>query len=557
MRRQRLIPAVLATLSGGALVMLTACPDRPIAAPTPILGGSNVSYLSANLQKDVDVLFMIDNSPSMSPKQAILAQKFASFIQVLDASGANYHVGIVTSDCGAVPVGGTLSGSLGPACDSMVGENGALQAVSCNQRPSTDFSVSGVQALCGGICPTDVLPVAKTLKDGSSVTANFLASTGGMGADTNVPSGTVAQAFACMAFVGDQGCGIEMPLESVKRALDGKTQQSQNAQFLRQNALLAIIFITDEDDCSVSDRTQNDPSTMDCTGSANPGSSCYNPDYRCFAMGAKCAQPLNSAGNGKGSCTPTTGSYLYDVSTYTSWLDGLGKLQGQILVDGIVTPDSLAGSAANQVSHTPGENAPVDIDYTDGAPACGTPALNRSINQPTCQANQSDPVTGLPIVGKPEVRLAEFIQHYNGQEYSVCDVANYDKVLTDVANHIVMKLGKSCIPPLLNYGGDGGTGTPSDQCQVAQVDSKTGSAVPIQECMPGCCNALAADPMGSTLDPSVVAACGGSNPAPCWCAVQNPTVCTDPANPTIIGVVWGSSQPLPNSQVSFACQQPL
>src|SRR5262245_12055954 len=55
------------------------------------------------LRRDIDILFMIDNSPSMSPKQQALAQNIPRFIQKIDATGANYHVGVITSDVGALP----------------------------------------------------------------------------------------------------------------------------------------------------------------------------------------------------------------------------------------------------------------------------------------------------------------------------------------------------------------------------------------------------------------------------------------------------------------------
>ncbi|MBV1861358.1 MAG: VWA domain-containing protein, partial [Nannocystaceae bacterium] len=50
------------------------------------------------LQRAADILFVIDNSGSMGEEQAILANNFGSFIEVLEADGveANYRVGVTT-----------------------------------------------------------------------------------------------------------------------------------------------------------------------------------------------------------------------------------------------------------------------------------------------------------------------------------------------------------------------------------------------------------------------------------------------------------------------------
>ena len=67
------------------------------AEPPPPSGG-----LQLTVNKDVDILFVIDNSGSMGEEQAILANNFASFIEVLEAEDveANYRIGITTTDNG-------------------------------------------------------------------------------------------------------------------------------------------------------------------------------------------------------------------------------------------------------------------------------------------------------------------------------------------------------------------------------------------------------------------------------------------------------------------------
>jgi len=65
---------------------------------------------------------------------------------------------------------------------------------------------------------------------------------------------SLLQDFACIATLGTSGCGFEQPLEAAYRALVVNTRpDGPNAGFLREDSLLVILFITDEDDCSVED----------------------------------------------------------------------------------------------------------------------------------------------------------------------------------------------------------------------------------------------------------------------------------------------------------------
>ena len=79
-------------------------------------------------EREIDILFMVDNSPSMDPKQQRLAENFPKMIQVLqqipDSSGGvslpDVHIGVISSDMGEGSAGG-LSG-----CRRLLGERGLL-----------------------------------------------------------------------------------------------------------------------------------------------------------------------------------------------------------------------------------------------------------------------------------------------------------------------------------------------------------------------------------------------------------------------------------------------
>src|SRR5262249_3915319 len=69
-------------------------------------------------------------------------------------------------------------------------------------------------------------------------------------------SGDISDVFSCIAALGSNGCGFEHPLAAAARALGGNVggwkggAPAENAGFLRDGALLAVILLTNEDDCS-------------------------------------------------------------------------------------------------------------------------------------------------------------------------------------------------------------------------------------------------------------------------------------------------------------------
>jgi hypothetical protein len=84
-------------------------------------------------------------------------------------------------------------------------------------------------------------------------------SSDGVNVTSNIAAGaSVIDTFTCMASVGSNGCGFEHQLESVYAALHNA---QANAGFLRPDALLVVVFLTNEDD-----------------GSAPPTTDIFNPD---------------------------------------------------------------------------------------------------------------------------------------------------------------------------------------------------------------------------------------------------------------------------------------
>lgn len=68
---------------------------------------------------------------------------------------------------------------------------------------------------------------------------------------TAYPVDQFAHDFACIGMLGTRGCGFEQHLKAAEKAI-GENAAGCNAGFLRDRSVTAVIFVTDENDCSVS-----------------------------------------------------------------------------------------------------------------------------------------------------------------------------------------------------------------------------------------------------------------------------------------------------------------
>ena len=268
---------------GLALICCLAGCERPA-----VVGSATIEKQFPN-QPDLDVLFVIDNSLSTQDKQALFAQNFTRLAAELDGAPGgrpNLHLGIVST-------------TVGTGSD-------AIDSGNCSKTAPNDDGrfVHVPRAVTGCTGPTG---------------AFFSDVSDGMGGRITNYQGTLPDAFSCIAQLGTGGCGFEEPLEAMKRALDGS--HAENAGFLRPEADLAVVILTDEDDCSASD-----PALFSL---ANAGPS----DFRCQPLYAyDCDQPISATAPGDYTgCHPRHGGYLGDVESYVTFLKHL-KNPSQLLV---------------------------------------------------------------------------------------------------------------------------------------------------------------------------------------------------------------------------------
>jgi hypothetical protein len=184
------------------------------------------------------------------------------------------------------------------------------------------------------------------------------------GTRTNAAGGDEAEAFACMARVGTTGCSFEMPLAAVRTALAG---QAANEGFLRDDAMLAVIIITDEDDCSVADPGFLDPE-------APLG---FATSFRCFAHGVRCSEgPSDPAEPGpRAGCEPA-GDYLEDPARLAGFLRELKGNQASFLAV-ISGPSAPVAVGKNSAGH-PLLLASCDSSFGSAAPGVRLEAAARA-----------------------------------------------------------------------------------------------------------------------------------------------------------------------------------
>jgi hypothetical protein len=289
----------------------TRCVDGtcvPIYHPHP--------YYPQNIEKDVDLLLVVDNSASMGDEQKNLYNSIPALFNALKSPKLNnkipnMHIGVVTTDLGA--------GDYAlPACELAGGDRGKLQAtprvagcVPPGKKPYIEY-IDGVTNINN---PKVLDPILK-----------------------------VTRALQCIVEVGTGGCGFEAQLEAARVALDPKL--NRNPGFIRKDAHLAIAFLTDEDDCSAQKSQLFDPNQTQLTDPLGPLTS-----FRCFEFGVQCDCPggacTRSTTGPRTNCKPAF-SWLYKIDEYVSFFKGL-KQPGRLILLAIAGPaDKVEVALENQ-----------------------------------------------------------------------------------------------------------------------------------------------------------------------------------------------------------------
>ena len=451
MNRASLV-ARLSVLTGicVALPTLLACLDHPLKRVEYEQSQEDQEGIAISVNKDVDILFVIDNSGSMGEEQLNLSENFAAFINVLEADDvkANYRLGITTTDNGNYWCRG--SGISNP-------EAGNFVFSSCRDRIN-DFFFTGdnldQSAACNDFCPQEwaVIQQEKTTtkSDPEEKRRPWIESIEGA---TNLPEGLdTVTAMQCLGPQGINGCGFESHLESMYKALRRANDENEDEfGFLRDNAILSIVFVTDEADCSFN--TAWEAIFYPDTDGGNqvfwslpdvqmsPTSAvCWNAGVNCTPEGAGTYDDCVAAdkdvnGNDVPAGRAEDDAVLFPVQRYIDFVQGL-ETKKQELNPG---QEVIVAAISGVPERYPDEN----IVYARGANAN---------NEESFQAKfgAAEGCTSMVAEAVPPVRLKAFADAFLLSDddfnlFSVCKNSYADALLA-IANAIRDQIRPACMP---------------------------------------------------------------------------------------------------------------
>jgi hypothetical protein len=393
-----------------------ACNARSFEAPVVTPRTVFLNNFQQTLNRQIDLLFMIDDSSSMETAQANLKANVPNFMNVLKALPGglpDLHLAVVSQDMGAGD-GSSIAGC------SQTGDAGQFH-----------------------FTPTDTCTAT-----GLDPAAHFLIDSGGATPTTNFGTQDITSVFQCIAVLGANGCGLEAQLFSVAHALGADNLDAQgnpqpppgNEGFLRSDAYLGIVLVTNEDDCSAPWGTPLfNPVSSDINSTYGPIENfiCNEWGHLCSLNGGALMKPSRFAPNnsvndvvtysppaGPNNCTSAEGQGLLSPVGDNGFAGMIKKLKtdptNQILVAGLIGP-------------------PYEYTVTwKAAPVAGQlwPTIRHSCGSENSATSFAD----------PGVREDYFITQFgaNGLEDTFCQ-SNYGQSLATIAQKLSALLAPQCI----------------------------------------------------------------------------------------------------------------
>jgi hypothetical protein len=504
-----------------------AAPDSPVVT---------IYEISVAPIRKLDLLFMIDNSPSMAPKVAKMNAQFSRMLSTLrdpaDGTYPDLRVAMIDSDLGTM--GQYASGSCGP--------NEANQ-----MSPYGDFGNFQMRGASGcGVSSADAL---------------WLEYTKGKAINYEI-SKDISQVFGCLATnLGSIGCGEEHQLQAFEFALIAKStdgfigRSATQDRFLRSDGFLGLVLLSDEDDCSAAPNDgmfgdgnhpelRGESASLRCATRSHmcsgrnltdsppgyPTTASFSTLFsNCEARTDACPNPLDNIGdnNRTGKITdtsvPTSCSPLTSIKRMADEMKALKANPDQVFVAGIFgwpRSDADIATAEYKIDLVPNPN-PQDTAHPqvyDYWPVCYDP-------DHLPKSSGYDPAAwGWGAQGG--LRLSAFIDEFgaNGRKYSICE-PDFSAAMTGIGAAVANRMNNVCLP--------------SDYVQGKSCTVRYSLANAISDPIPQCTSDVVA-PV-----------------ADCWALVTDPTLCPGAAfrvelRRTAAEIAAG---PLPEgTKIVFRCQ---
>ncbi len=302
------LPGVISALCMVGLFsagLSTACNTNTVEYITSTGGVTKSIVTSIDGQKPMDILWVVDNSFSMCQEQKVLRDNFDGFVDILARTNLDFHIALTTTHApegaGVIepiakeaqiqstpqPVPGNNQGCLrgeGPNTEFAPLRESLEVAKRCLADPSqasnyewTDAQIdcalqssmrqsqSGCVASSGladadGNSRYDIFDLFPASSDYRAI-PKVLKASDYRGADGQIDQARLTLDFACMATVGTRGDGYEKGLRAAVKAVSPEftggpaegvsvNTDAVNHGFIRAESGFALIFVTDENDCS-------------------------------------------------------------------------------------------------------------------------------------------------------------------------------------------------------------------------------------------------------------------------------------------------------------------
>ncbi|KPK17669.1 MAG: hypothetical protein AMJ62_00820, partial [Myxococcales bacterium SG8_38] len=429
----------------GFIATTSSCDNRSLSPLNPCTINGVVQNVPVNPQRALDLLILIDDSPSMEQEQAKLAEQVPRLVNLLLTGGEadptvddfpaveSLHVGIITPDLGystEPPTNYTPPDDFypTPACEV---NNGAGKAgfMQTSGLIDDDDNAGTPRVACDARTPPD-----------GTLYLNF-----------PEPPFTAADLVSDVECVTGQtdGCGFEQQLEAILAS----ERNSANGGFNREDALLAVILITDEDDCSTTD-----PRVFD----VEPRDPSINPYQGPFAD-----PPTNSRVQFNLRCWAHSGA-LQLIERYVTGIAALKADPSQVVfaaITGIPEEIDCPNCVSDADRYEAILNDPEMVEEPGPLPM--NPTLDQIQGQqlrPACTATDG---SGSAAPGRRIVEvakgLAESGMGVGTVVESIC-AADYAPALDAIVDRIAAALRQLCLPRPLNRDANGLVG-----CEVREV----------------------------------------------------------------------------------------
>jgi hypothetical protein len=391
------------------------------------------------------MVFMIDNvfmDPEVQKMNAQFHKLIAALQDPSDGSLPDLRIAIIDSDLGTGNA--YASGTCGPriladGTTSVYGDLGRFQmpyATSC------------------GVGSAD----AKWLEYRNGKPVNF--------------TGDISSVFACLAGgLSSAGCGEKHQLQAFEFALvTGGIGNDEQHAMLRPNAHLALIFITDQDDCSAAmndgmfgDKMElrGELASLRCATRAHqcsnqnlttappgyPTTSAFSaPLSTCAARTDSCPNATDGYPNGTDTSVPTSCSPLKDIRHLAQELKALkDDPDNKIVVAGIFgwpLNDADMATATYTIGLVPNPNMTDTAHSTvyDLWPVCYDPN-----HKPASSTEYDASAAGWGAT--PGLRLSAFVDEFgkNGLKASICQ-NDFAATMSQIGAKLAQQLSNRCLP---------------------------------------------------------------------------------------------------------------